>query len=152
MKIKTVNLINVVGMNRTIEAKDANLFPGEYGVEVMPKGAPSFKNRPRFIPWANVSSCDIFTDEELEKVQVDEAKREEARLAALQPIPADPITVPIEPDRPPEPTVPGVDDVIRFTKNAAGQTVESRGSKPAGDPVKNAFARASAAKAEVKPE
>lgn len=150
MKIKTVNLINVVGMNRTLEAKDFQLTADVMGVVVEPKGQVSFRNRPRIVPWANISSCDIFTEEELEKMQMDEARREEARQAASVPPPADPVTVPLSAADPVVQPEPVVDDTIRFTKDAAGRIEERKGPAPVAD-VKSAFAAVAKAKA-TKPE
>lgn len=147
MKIKTLNLIAPVGMSRVLEAKDVNFFPDTLGVEIVPKGVPSFRNRPRFIPWANISSCDILTQEESDKLELDELIREEARAAAQVPPPADPITVPIQPD--PAPEAPAKDDVIRFTKAPGGGVIETKG-KP--DAAKSAFAAAAKAKASTAPE
>lgn len=151
MKIKTVNLINVVGMNRALEAKDWHFTAEPFGIVAEPKGQVSYRNRPRLVPWANVSSCDIFTEEELEKLQLDEARREEARQMISVPPPADPITVP-HAEVLPEPVVPAVDDVIRFTKAEGGGIVESKGKSRPADSVKSAFAAVAKAKAETSPE
>jgi hypothetical protein len=143
MRIKTVNLINAVGMNKTIDSKDFHLHADSAGVEAIPKGVNSFRNRHRLIPWANISACDMFTAAEEAKLAADEMARLEAATRPTAPPPADPITV-VVPDEVPE--AKAVDDVIRFTKSESGSIVESKGSRPAGGDVKSAFAAAAKAK------
>jgi hypothetical protein len=148
MKIKTVNLINVVGMNRNLEAKDWYLTPEPFGVVAEPKGSASFRNRPRLVPWANISSCDVFTEEEYEKLQLAEAAREAAREVAVI-VAETPSSAPVSDGAP---AAPAVDDTIRFTKSEGGGIIETKGPKPAGDSVKSAFASVAKAKAQTQPE
>lgn len=126
MKIKTINCVTAVGLSRSIEDKHATFELQEFGIVVKPKGKASFNNRPRLIPWSNVASCDILTEEEelaLEITKEDPPALEAKIVEAVQ-----------------EKVEERVDtDTIVFTKDAAGKMTEKR---------RSAFSEAAKAKAE----
>lgn len=131
MKIKTVNVVTAVGLSRTIEDRHSSFEIQEFGIVVRPKGKASFSNRPRFIPWANVASCDILTDEE-EAARV--AQEEAAKASLMHPAFSEPAQIDTAPE------MPNDADTIVFTKEANGTVSEKK--------KRSAFSEAAKAKAE----
>lgn len=134
MKIKNINCVTAVGLSRTIEDKHATFELHEFGIIAKPKGKASFNNRPRLIPWANVASCDIVTEEEEEvaRLALEEATKAFSVPPALEATISEKVAAKVEEER-------SEADTIVFSKDANGKVSEKR---------RSAFSEAAKAKAE----